>query len=654
MISLQNVSKRFGPCVVLRDASLMVDKNDRIGLVGPNGAGKTTVLSLILGRESPDSGQVQVAKGTTLGYLPQEVIPAENRTVLEEALLVFAERDQLIARCEQLEEHLARADALDERTRTQLLREYGEAHHRLEMIAGYDLEPRAKKILAGLGFKEQECDRPLTSFSGGWVMRAALARLLLSNPDFLLLDEPTNHLDLEALLWFQEYLKSFPGGLLVVSHDRDFLNTVATSIVDLRQGQLTRYAGNYEDYVRERDARLERLMAAYRNQQREIAHIERFIERYRADKFRAKQVQSRIKMLDKIKRIEPLMQEKTVHFTFPQPEKSGKVVVELAGVHKRYGATPVYEDLNLWLERGEKIALVGPNGAGKSTLVKLLAGVLPFEQGERRLGRDVRWAYYTQFRHEMLNLDRTVLQEVMAIERNHPELYLRTVLGAFLFRGDDDVFRRVEVLSGGEKSRLALVKILLDPPNLLLMDEPTIHLDLDSVEALIEALNQYTGTLVFISHDVYFIRSVAKKIIRVENGQLMVYSGGYDYYQWKRAQEAAPLPVVVPEPNRPASSRDERKEQKRREAEARNQQYRREKQLRDEIAQAERTLEELQRRQEEMVRQLQSPDTYKNGTDIAELNRQLAATQTSIEKQTRRWEELSLALEEMRAEPAED
>jgi ATP-binding cassette subfamily F protein 3 len=651
MISLQNVSKQFGPRVVIKDASLMIDKNDRIGLVGSNGSGKTTLLSLMLGHETPDGGEVAVAKGVTLGYLPQEVFPAEHRTVLEEALLVFAERDQLPARREALEHQLAESGALDERTQQQCLREYGEVQHRLELIAGYDLEPRAKQVLAGLGFKEDEFNRPLTTFSGGWIMRASLARLLLSNPDFLLLDEPTNHLDLDALLWFQEYLKSFPGGLVVVSHDRDFLDNVVTSIVEVRRGELTRYAGNYEDYVRERDARLERLEAAYKNQQREIAHIERFIDRYRADKFRAKQAQSRIKMLEKIERIEAPVEERTVHFEFPQPEKSGKVVVELAGIDKSYGPTRVYEDLSLWLERGEKIGLVGPNGAGKSTLIKLLAGAVPFEQGERRLGRDVRCAYYTQFRHEMLNFDRTVLQEAMTEGRRQTEQFVRTVLGAFLFRGDDDVFKRVEVLSGGEKSRLALVKILLDPPNLLLMDEPTIHLDLDSVDALVEALRQYTGTLVFISHDVYFIRSVAQKIIRVEDGRLSVYPGGYDYYQWKRAQETTTEPAeAVPEPDRSSPSRDVRKEQKRLEAEARNQQYRREKQLRDEIEQVERALEEAQQRHDEIVRKLQSPDTYKDGTDIAEMNRQFAATQSAMEALTHRWEELSLALEAMRAE----
>jgi ATP-binding cassette subfamily F protein 3 len=646
MISIQSISKNFGPCVVLKDATLVIDKHDRIGLVGPNGAGKSTLLSLIMGRELPDSGQVQVAKGITFGYLPQEVIPVEQRTLLQEALLVSGERDELIARRVRLEEQLAQADRLDEPVQSQRLREYGEVQHRLEMIAGHDLEPQAKKILAGLGFKEEDFDQPLTSFSGGWIMRAVLARLLVSNPDFLLLDEPTNHLDLEALLWFQDYLKSFPGGLLVVSHDRDFLNTVATSIVELRRGQLTRYTGDYEDYVRERDARLELLISAQKNQQRKIAQSERFIERFRAKATKARQVQSRIKMLEKIERIELPESEQTVHFSFPQPEKSGKIVLELKGIHKSYGSQRVYENLNLPLERGEKIALVGPNGAGKSTLLKLLAGVLPFEGGERRLGRDVRWAYYTQFRYEMLDLDRTVLQEAIAHGRSHSETYVRTLLGAFLFH-EDDVFKRVGVLSGGEKSRLGLVKILLDPPNLLLMDEPTIHLDLDSVDALIEALNQYTGTLVLISHDVYFIRSVAEKIIRIENGRLTMYPGGYDYYQWKRAQEASSAVDLTPEPVSSISSRDVRKEQKRREAEERHRQYRREKQLRDELQQVERTLEELQRRHDEIVRQLQSPDTYTNGTDIAELNRQFAATKTQIEELTAQWEKLSLALEDM-------
>jgi ATP-binding cassette, subfamily F, member 3 len=474
--------------------------------------------------------------------------------------------------------------------------------------------------------------------------------LLVSNPDFLLLDEPTNHLDLEALLWFQDYLRLFPGGLMVVSHDRDFLNTVVTSIVELRRGQLTRYSGDYEDYVRERESRLEHLTAAQKNQQRKVAEIERFVERFRAKATKARQVQSRIKMLEKTERIELPEHERTVQFHFPQPEKSGRLVLELLGVQKSFGSKCIYQNLNLQLERGEKIALVGPNGAGKSTLLKIAAGTLSFEQGERRLGRDVRCAHYTQFRHEMLDLDRTVLQEAMANSRDHSETYVRTLLGAFLFR-DDDVFKPVQVLSGGEKSRLALVKILLDPPNLLLMDEPTTHLDLDSVEALIEALNQYVGTLVLISHDVYFIRSMANKIIRIEGGLLTQYPGDYDYYQWRRAQETAPAPEVSSAPDDSTTARDTRKEQKRREAEERNRQYRREKVPRDELLQVEQALDELQLRHDELVRQLQSPETYKNGTDIIELNRQFAATRGSIERLNGRWEEISLALEGMNPSP---
>ncbi|MCS6804791.1 MAG: ABC-F family ATP-binding cassette domain-containing protein [Acidobacteriota bacterium] len=648
MIWLQNVGKSFGERVLLKNATLMIDKNDRIGLVGANGAGKSTLLALIMGREVADSGQVHVAKGVTFGYLPQEVIPVEQRTVLQEALLVSAERDHLLAERRRIEGQLADLSRSDERAQKQLLRQYGDIQHRLDLIASDDLEPRAKAILAGLGFHTNDFDRPLSQFSGGWVMRAVLARLLVSRPDFLLLDEPTNHLDLEALGWFQDYLRSYAGGLLVVSHDREFLNSTVTSIVELRHGQLTRYAGNYEDYVRQRDARLELLESAQKNQQRKIAQVERFIERFRAKATKARQVQSRIKMLQKIERIELPDLEPTVHFHFPQPEKSGKIVVELVNVHKSYGAKRVYEDLTLQLERGEKIALVGPNGAGKSTLLKLMAGVVPFERGERRLGRDVRCAYYTQFRHEMLDLNKTVLEEAMSTTRNHPEVYVRTVLGAFLFHGDD-VFKPVSVLSGGEKSRLALVKILLDPPNLLLMDEPTIHLDLDSIDALIEALNQFTGTLVMISHDVFFIRHVAEKIIRVEQGRLTVYPGDYDYYQWRRSQETSSPQATVAEPAESATNRHARQEQKRREAQQRNEQYRRQKQLRDELAEVEQQLAKMQHRHEELSNLLQSPDTYKNGANVAELTRQFSLIEATIEQLNQRWEELALQFEAMQA-----
>lgn len=646
MIWIENVSKCFGERVLLRNATLMIDKSDRIGLVGPNGAGKSTLLALIMGREVADSGQVHVAKGITFGYLPQEVIPGEQRTVLQEALLASAERDQLLAQRSQIERQLADGGAVDEHLQKRLLRQYGDIQHRLELIASDDLEPRAKTILAGLGFNTNDFDRPLSQFSGGWVMRAVLARLLVSQPDFLLLDEPTNHLDLEALVWFQDYLRSFTGGMLVISHDREFLNSMATSIVELRHGQLTRYTGNYEDYVRQRDARLQLLESAQKNQQRKIAQVERFIERFRAKATKARQVQSRIKMLQKIERIEIPDLEPTVDFRFPQPEKAGKIVIELVDVHKSYGSKCVYEHLNLRLERGEKIALVGPNGAGKSTLLKLMAGVISFEQGERRVGRDVRCAYYTQFRHEMLDLDKTVLQEAMSTTRNHPETYVRTLLGAFLFHGDD-VFKPVGVLSGGEKSRLALVKILLDPPNLLLMDEPTIHLDLDSIEALIEALNQFTGTLVMISHDIYVIRNVAEKIIRVEQGRLTVYPGDYDYYQWRRAQETSLPHATVIEPAEPVTVRHARQEQKRREAQQRNEHYRRQKQLQDELAEIEQQLGQMQHKQDELSNLLQSPETYKKRTDIAELSRQFSLVQGAIEQLNRRWEDVALQLEAM-------
>src|SRR3954463_15224870 len=447
--------------------------------------------------------------------------------------------------------------------------EYHDAQAKFDDLGGYQIEAKAKNILAGLSFRQKDFNRPAREMRGGWVMRGHLARLLVQEPDLLMLDEPTNHLDLEALLWFQEYLKGYPGAVLMISHDREFLNQLVGSIIEIRQQQLIRFRGNYDDYLEQKEAADAQLLAAYNNQQREIAHLMEFVTRFRAKASKAAQAQSKLKQIERMDRIEaPVDDEKKIKFHFPQPPRSGLRVITLKNIHMAYGENVVYRGMDFESERGQRIVLVGPNGAGKSTLLKILAGVVQPQQGERELGHNVRCGYFAQYRQDTLDVNHTVLEEAMNTPQRVTEQTVRTILGSFLFRGDD-VFKKVSVLSGGEKSRLALVKLLLDPPNLLLMDEPTTHLDMPSIDALVYALEQYEGTLIFISHDVYFIRAIGNRVVHVNAGQLTHYAGDYQYYLDKtsatsaraaltagsRAVEQKPIPV---EP-RPAKTKEQKR-----------------------------------------------------------------------------------------------
>ncbi len=499
MLTVQNLHKAFGTQVIFDGISLQVNAGDRYALMGPNGSGKSTLFRLVLGEQEPDEGVVSFPRHLRVGYLPQETAELGDGTVLQESLT----RDPGI-----------------DGTSLSSERETAEA----------------KKVLMGLGFRITDFDRPVHQLSGGWQMRVAIARLLMQKPDLYLLDEPTNHLDLESLLWFQEYLQEVKGAVLLISHDRAFVNAIVHGIWELRRQKLYRYSGDYDRFVQLRDQEEEQLLAAYKRQQKEIEEMESFIARFRAQASKAPQVQSRIKMLDRIERIEIPPEEKTVKIKFPQPARASVRVLSLKNVCKSYGDLKVYDDLNFELERGEKVVLAGHNGAGKSTLLKILAGVLPFDKGERILGINIQSGYYAQHRVEMLNSDRTVLEEASDTKRMNPDLFVRTVLGTFLFRGDS-VFKKVGVLSGGEKSRLALVKLLLDPPNVMLLDEPTTHLDMASVEALVGALQEYEGTLCFISHDLYFINSLANHVVHVDNGTVTTYPGNYDYFQRRQAQK---------------------------------------------------------------------------------------------------------------------
>src|SRR6201993_1719132 len=513
MLTISQVTKSFGADVLFEEVSLQVNRGDRLGLIGANGSGKSTLSSLILGRDDPDRGTIQLQRNARMGFLPQENAPVGEETVLQLATL----RD---LRTPDLAQSGTNSDP-------------GETD--------FEREVKAKRVLSGLAFRTKDFDRPAKEFSGGWIMRAHLARLLVDEPDLLLLDEPTNHLYLETVVWLQKYLQTYSGALLLISHDRAFLNALVTRTVELDRQQLFFYAGNYDDFVAQKEARRSQQLAAYKNQQRQIDKLQTFIDRFGAKNTKAAQAQSKRKELARIERIEaPENESAPIRFRFPQPSRSGARVTTLSHVSHAYGETKVYTDLNLEIERGQRTVLVGPNGAGKSTLLKLIAGVIPVQAGRRELGYNVELGYFSQHRVEMFDLSRAVLAEASDVSKPVPEQTVRSQLGAFLFSGDN-VFKPVSVLSGGEKSRLALAKLLLDPPNFLLMDEPTTHLDMASIEALVQALKQYEGTLLFVSHDVHFIRSIATSVLHVQPGQIRFYPGGYDYFLEKIAVDTDQL-----------------------------------------------------------------------------------------------------------------
>jgi ATP-binding cassette subfamily F protein 3 len=645
MLTISEVSKGYGGRTLFSDVALQVNRGDRIGLVGPNGAGKSTLFSLILQHESPDTGTISFQRGVTTGFLPQESAPAGEETVLELATAITPE-------VQKLQQQLKAWEA-DHPIETAHHDFHDNLHARFDELGGYQLEAKAKKILAGLSFREKDFNRPAREMSGGWVMRAHLARLLVQEPDLLMLDEPTNHLDLEALLWFQEYLKQYSGAILMISHDREFLNQLVGSIVEIRQSQLIRYRGNYEDYLQQRDAQEVQLLAAYKNQQREIAHLMEFVDRFRAKNTKAAQAQSKLKQIERMEKIEaPIADDKKITFSFPQPQRSGLKVITLKDVHHAYGENVVYRGIDYQAERGQRTVLVGPNGAGKSTLLKLLAGVLPVQQGERVLGHNVKAGYYSQYRVEMLQAGRTVFEEALDTPQRVTEQFVRTVLGCFLFRGDD-VFKRVGVLSGGEKSRLALVKLLLDPPNLLLMDEPTTHLDMPSIDALVTALEQFQGTLIFISHDVYFIRELVNHVVHVNAGQLAHYPGGYQYYLDKTAATSARAALTAgakaEEPRGKAADKPvaRSKEQKRLEAEQRQARSRARKEQQQAVTSLEREISGLEKKQVELTAELEKPETYQAAGRAMEINRELIHVQEQLAELTPEWEAAAQKLAEM-------
>jgi ATP-binding cassette subfamily F protein 3 len=651
MLSVQNISKSFGEQYLFSNVTFNVGARDRIALIGPNGSGKTTLFEILAGNLSPDSGTVTRRKDISIGYSRQELTPYSEMTLLHDVTHASDRLTGLAHRIQVL--HDALSENGDSEDTEELLHELGDLQHKFEAAGGYNVEHEAEVILCGLGFRKSDFDRPLKEFSGGWLMRVTLAKLLILNPDLLLLDEPTNHLDLESCIWFEDYLKSYQGAVLVTSHDRAFLNRVANKIISIESDDVLFYHGHYDDFVEARKQDLEIKEATAKRQELKIKKEMRFIERFRYKATKASQVQSRLKKLAKTERIEVPRATPKIHFVFPEPARSGDEVIALKHVIKAYDGNIVYRDLNLSLRRGDRVALVGANGAGKTTLLKILAGVLPFEDGERKLGASVDIGYYAQYQLELLNPANTILEELRSVAQDEPEQRLRGLLGAFLFSGDD-VHKKVEVLSGGEKSRLSIAKMLLRPANFLLMDEPTNHLDIASREILTDALEAYHGTLCFITHDRTLIREIANKIVEIRNGGPVVYAGNYDeFLEWKEAGSGSEeIPGILSRAKvvHDLSPRELQKQRKVAEGELRNNYFRESSPVKKRIAEIETELAKLEAEFKFLETYFSTPESYGDVTELTASTKRHHELKNLIPALADEWAQLSNQAEKLQQE----
>ena len=649
MLSLENISLSLGDRHLLDDISILINKGERIGLVGPNGAGKSTLLKIIAGEMEPNNGSIQISKAETVGYLPQDgVDPDPNLTVMEEVESAFDEVLQLEQDVKEVQEKLADIEPGTDAYET-TMKKYGKLQDRLEQSGAYSLHADIEKILMGLGFDTDDFFRSTTEFSGGWLMRIALAKLLLQKPSYLLLDEPTNHLDIESLQWIENFLLDYEGAVIIVSHDKAFLNKITNRTLALDRGDITDYAGNYAYYEEKHEERMEHLRQAYKNQQREIKQTQEFIDRFRYKASKAKQVQSRIKQLEKMDEIELDEHEEEISFSFPPPERSGAVVMKLENISKSYGDVQVFDGLDYSVNRGDKIAIVGPNGAGKSTLVRILAGIEPVDSGIREPGYNVTTSYFAQHQADELDVNQDALGIMREAAPKESETRLRTILGCFLFQGDD-VFKKVSVLSGGEKSRLALARMLLTSANFMIFDEPTNHLDMQSKNILQQALDQYEGTFMIVSHDRDFLDPIVDKVLEVQPGYIRTYLGNVSYYLQKKKEEEEALKVDPAEQNQNGSSDNKglsRKEERRIEAEKRQAKYQKVKPLQKKLDRVESKIEKLETRKSEIEEAMAESDFYDDSTQVKETTMEYDKLKAELVEVYSEWEGLAMQISEI-------
>ncbi|MBO6584520.1 MAG: ATP-binding cassette domain-containing protein [Gracilimonas sp.] len=654
MLALENITLHLGDRELLDGVSTFINPGERIGLVGPNGAGKSTLLKIIMGIQECDEGSVALSNEESLGYLPQDgVDPDFTLTVIEEVESAFAELFELEMKVKSVQEKLAEVDH-DNKEYEQLMERYGKLQTELESSGLYGLRSEVEKVLMGLGFSEEDFHRSTSEFSGGWLMRIALAKLLLKRPTYLLLDEPTNHLDIESLQWMENFLNSYEGAVVVVSHDKAFLDTITNRTLALRSGEISDYAGNYSFYEKKWEEEKELLQNAKKNQEKKIQQTQEFIDRFRYKASKASQVQSRVKQLEKMDRIELEEEQSKVSFRFPEPPRSGQVVMKLENLHKSYDDTQVFEGIDYEIERGDKIAVVGPNGAGKSTLIRILAGMEPHQKGERIEGHNVTVNYFAQHQADELNPKKDALETLKEAGSDAKESRLRTILGCFLFQGDD-VFKKVKVLSGGEKSRLALAKMLLSPANLLIFDEPTNHLDMSSKNILQQAIQQYEGTVVIVSHDRDFLDPIVDKVLDVQPGYIKTYLGNVSYYLTRKREEAeAASEKPSPQKETKEDNQLSRKEQRRIEAERRNELSRRTKPIRKKAEALEKEIEEKELRKAEIEEEMTKPDFYDDAENVKKFSLEYDQLKADLTDHYSKWEEYQSRIEVIEQEMSID
>lgn len=653
MLGLEKISLSLGDRDLLDEITILINPGERIGLVGPNGAGKSTLLKIIMGIQEKDSGSIILSNEETLGYLPQDgVDPDYELSLIEEVETAFAEIFALEDEVNDLQHKLAEIDHNSKEYEV-LMEKYGVLQTKLEASGLYTLRSDIEKILMGLGFKESDFERNTSEFSGGWLMRIALAKLLLKKPTYLLLDEPTNHLDIESLQWMENFLNSYDGAVVVVSHDRTFLDTITNRTLAIRRGSIRDYSGNYSFYERKWAEERELLINAQKNQEKQLKETEEFIDRFRYKASKARQVQSRVKQLEKVDRIEIEDELENVSFSFPEPQRSGQVVMRLEGIKKSYGDNVVFNGLDYEIERGDKIAVVGPNGAGKSTMIRILAGMEAIQGGEREEGHKVTTNYFAQHQAEDLDLTKNPLEVMMSAGSDEKESRLRSILGSFLFRGDD-VFKKVKVLSGGEKSRLALAKMLLSPANFLIFDEPTNHLDMSSKNILQQAIQQYEGTCVIVSHDRSFLDPIVGKVLEVQKNRVRTYLGNVSYFLDKKKEEAEALKnQQAQQVKKSASSEDgnlSRKEQRRIEAERRNIFSKEIKPIKKKIEHLEKEIENSEKRKSVIEELMAEVDFYEDGEKVKKTSLEYDQLKMDLTMHYSKWEDYAKRIEAIEKE----